>query len=230
VQRAIYLLFNEGYHGANDASAVREDLCLEALRLGSLVAADPRLSTPSACALLALMCLHGARLPARVDDDRWLITLAHQDRSRWDQDLLAQGLHWLAQSAVGDEATEYHLEAAIAGHHAVAPSLRATNWEEIRRLYDALYHLQPTPIIALNRAIALGMAEGPRAGAEALEQIPHQDRLDRYPFHAAALGDVYLRLGDPERARRHFAEAAALARNPSERQLLESKLRAVRSP
>lgn len=229
VLRALYLLFNEGYHGANEEEAVRGQLCFEALRLGLLVARDRRLGTPDAKALVALMCLHGARLGARVADDRSLITLAEQDRSRWHRPLLAEGLAWLSDSAQGEAASEYHLEAAIAGHHAVASSVAATDWAEIRTLYDALYQRKPTAVVALNRAIAISMAEGPQAGVAALSAIAERDRLAAYPFYAAALGDCCQRLGELERARAHFTAALSSARNPKERELFEHKLLGVAS-
>ena len=224
VLSAIYLLFNEGYHGSNDTVAVRQELCFEALRLGLLVAEHEALATPETKALIALMYLHAARLPARVDQDQTLVTLAEQDRSRWDQVLVGQGLAWLGESAAGEAASEYHLEAAIAAHHAVAPSIERTDWAEIRALYDALYGIKPSPVVALNRAIALGMAEGPGAGLAALESIPERERLDGYPFYAAALGDMQLRLGRIDAARTQLMIAVTKARNPEERELLERKL------
>lgn len=225
VLRAIYLVFNEGYHGANDAVAVRQELCFEAIRLGLLLAEHKTLGTPEARALVAMMCLHGARLPARVDEEQCLVTLAHQDRKLWDQELLRQGLYWLEASASGEVLSEYHLEAAIAGHHAVAQSLEATDWEEICELYDALYRIKPSAVVALNRAIAVGMAQGPAQGLVALENIPERDRLRDYPFYAAALGDARLRCGERALARDHFATAASQARNPKEFELFQKKLR-----
>jgi len=227
VLRAIYLLFNEGYHGGNDAVAVREELCFEALRLGTLLLEHESLATPETLALVAMMCLHGARLPARIDREQCLVTLADQDRSRWDQDLLAAGLRWLSDSAVGAVVTEYHLEAAIAGQHAVARALSDTDWAGILELYDALYRLKPSPIVALNRAIAVGMAHGPAAGLAALQRIPESNRLARYPFYRAALGDAERRLGSLEAARGHFLAALDLARNPDERTLLSRFLAEV---
>jgi RNA polymerase sigma factor (sigma-70 family) len=227
VLHALYLLFNEGYHGANDEVAVREELCLEALRLASMLADHSAFGTPEAKALVALMCLHGARLPARLDEDRELVTFAGQDRSRWNQELLAAGIRWLADSASGDHAGEYHLEAAIAGHHAVASSLENTDWAAIRGLYDALFRIKPSPVVALNRAIALGLAEGPGAGIAALETLPGRERLENYPFYSAALGDMHLRGGSVEMARKYFAKAKELARNAEERRFLERRLAEV---
>ena len=224
VLHALYLLFNEGYHGANDEVSVREELCLEALRLASMLAAHAAFATPNTKALVALMCLHGARLPARLDEEKGLVTLAGQDRSRWNHELLGEGLCWLAESASGERAGEYHLEAAIAGQHAVAASVEATDWAMIRELYDALYRIKPSAVVALNRAIAIGLAEGPEAGVAALETLPGRERLESYPFYAAALGDMHLRAGSADVAREHFTKASRLARNAEERRFLERRL------
>ncbi|HEY0250677.1 MAG TPA: DUF6596 domain-containing protein, partial [Kofleriaceae bacterium] len=141
VQRALYLLFNEGYHGSD---AIRVELCAEALRLVRWMEPEP-----STCALAALMCLHAARLPARED----LCAFADQDSSRWDRELVAEGLAWFERAATGSELTAYHLEAAIAVTHASASSIDRTDWRAIAELYGQLYALAPSPVIALNRAI-----------------------------------------------------------------------------
>src|SRR5438309_8010631 len=138
VHRALYLLFNEGYHGASPESAVRAELCREALRLTGLLLEHPVAATPATCALAALMCLDAARLPARLDAAGHLSVLAGQDRSRWDADLMAEGQRLLERSASGPELTEYHVEAAIAAVHASAPRLEETNWGQVVSLYDTL--------------------------------------------------------------------------------------------
>ncbi|MDX2018964.1 MAG: sigma-70 family RNA polymerase sigma factor [Deltaproteobacteria bacterium] len=223
VLRAIYLLFNEGYHGANESFPIREELCSEALRLGLLLATRPPFDGPETKALVALLFLHGARLPGRVDEEQYLVTLAEQDRSRWDRDLIQRGLFWLGESAAGDSVSEYHIEAAIAAHHVVAPSVEGTDWGEIRTLYAALAQLRPSPVIALNHAIAAGMADGPSAGLAALNSIGGKERLQAYPFFHAALAEFQGRLGDLSAARRSLDRAIAAARNPRERVLLQDR-------
>jgi len=226
VQGAVYLLFSEGYHGGHPRQAVREDLCHEALRLGELLSRLPG-AGPETEALLALFCLLAARLAARVGDDGNLLLLAEQDRGRWDGALVAEGLRRLARSAEGSDLTAYHLEAAIAARHAVAPSFAATDWPAIVGLYDLLLRLRPGPVVELNRAIAVGMAEGPEAGLRALGAILDPDRLAGYPFLPAALAEFEARAGRPELARSRLREALSLARNPDEEGLLARKLAAV---
>jgi hypothetical protein len=163
VHRALYLLFNEGYHGASPESAVRVELCQEAMRLISLLLEHPSGQTAATRALAALMCLHAARMPSRLDSAGDLTPFFDQDRSLWDADLIAQGRRLLHESAAGAEITTYHLEAAIAAVHALSPSARETDWGAIVGLYDALLAARPSPVVALHRAIAVAQQEGPSA-------------------------------------------------------------------
>jgi RNA polymerase sigma factor (sigma-70 family) len=224
VRRALYLLFNEGYHGASVAAAVRLDLCEEAIRLTLLLLEHPPSATPETHALAALMCLHAARLPARLDPVGELHALVDQDRSRWDARLIAQGLAHLDRAASGRKVSTFHLEAAIAAVHAAAPSVDETDWHAIVSLYDRLLAIAPSPIVALNRAIAIAQRDGPDCGLEAVQAIGDRERLDRYPFFRAAIGEMELRRGRPESAGAHFASALAVARNPAERRFLQKRL------
>ncbi|MEO5769285.1 MAG: DUF6596 domain-containing protein, partial [Polyangia bacterium] len=226
VHRALYLLFNEGYHGASPESAVRVELCHEAMRLVSLLLDHPVGQTPATRALAALMCLHAARMPGRLDGAGELMPFFEQDRSQWDQTLIVQGRRLLDQSATGPDVTTYHLEAAIAGVHAMAPSARQTDWSAIVRIYDALLALRPSPVVALHRAIALGQHQGPDRGLEAIGGIAGSERLERYPFYAAAMGEMELARGRTELAWERFHQALGLARNPTERRFLEKRLAA----
>ena len=224
VQRALYLLFNEGYHGASGEAAVRAELCGEAIRLTQMLREYPPAATPATDALASLMYLHAARLPARVDTEGDLHTLWEQDRSRWDSQLLAQGLELLERSASGTEVSAYHIEGAIAATHASARSLAETDWEAIVALYDRLLAISPSPVIALNRAIAVSERDGAERGLAELAAIPDKERLARYPFYQAALGDLQLQLGNVEPAREHFGAALGVARNDAERRFLERQL------
>jgi RNA polymerase sigma-70 factor (ECF subfamily) len=224
VRRALYLLFNEGYHGASPESAVRAELCREAMRLAALLLEHPLGATPATHALAALMCLHAARLPARVDAAGNLSSLFDQDRSRWDQHLVTEGQGLLDLSATGNELTEYHVEAAIAWSHAIAQRTEDTNWAQIVLLYDRLMTIRPSPVVALNRAIAIAQLEGPGRGLEEIHAIADQDRLASYPFYSAALGELELRRGRREIAREHFQAAVALARSPIERRFLKQRV------
>jgi RNA polymerase sigma-70 factor (ECF subfamily) len=226
VRRALYLLFNEGYHGASARSAVRAELCQEAMRLTALLREHAPAATPETIALAALMSLHAARLPARLDSADDLRPLLEQDRSRWDARLVQQGLALLERSATGDELTAYHVEAAIAAVHAAAPSVAETDWEQVVSLYDRLLAIAPSPVVALNRAIAIAERDGAERGIEELEAIEGIERFEGYPFYPAALGELELRRGDRKRARAHFAAALAAARNATERRFLEKRVRA----
>jgi RNA polymerase sigma factor (sigma-70 family) len=230
VQRALYLLFNEGYHGAHAESAVRVELCEEAMRLSSLLLEHPLAATPASHALGALMCLHAARLPARVDAVGNLTSLLSQDRSRWDARRIAEGQRLLELSASGDSLTEYHVEAAIAAVHVRAPRAEDTDWGQIVTLYDTLMRIRPSPVVALNRAIAVGQLEGAERGLEEIRATVQPVRLASYPFYSAALGELELRRGKHDVAREHFRAAMALARNAMERRFLEQRVSACDVP
>jgi RNA polymerase sigma factor (sigma-70 family) len=224
IQRALYLLFNEGYHGSCTEKVVRVELCREAMRLAALLSDHPLAAVPSTRALLALMCLHAARLSTRVDESGSLSLLTAQDRSQWDLELIGQGQKLLEQSATGEQLSEYHVEAAIAWCHATAPSARDTDWGQIVSLYDTLLAIRPSPVIALNRAIAVAQHQGPEWGLAALRAIPDRDRLGAYPFYPVALGEFELQCGRHAAAREHFTTALPLARNPAERRFIEQRL------
>jgi predicted RNA polymerase sigma factor len=226
VQRALYLLFNEGYHGASPESSVRKELCQEAMRLAALLREHPLASTPATYALSALICLHGARLPARLDSSGDLCALFDQDRSQWDATLAAEGQELLELSASGPELTEYHVEAAIAWIHTTSHHAGDTDWAAIASLYDKLMAIRPSPVVALNRAIAIAQHEGPERGLEEIHAIADSGLLDHYPFYYAALGELELRRGSRGVAREHFEKAAALGRNPMERQFLKRRVNA----
>jgi len=226
VQRALYLLFNEGYHGASAEFAVRAELCQEAMRLAALLLDHPPGATSTTYALSSLMCLNKARLPARLNASGKLNSLFDQDRSLWDQKLVSEGLQLLDLSARGSELSEYHLEAAIAAVHATAPSVEATNWKEIVSLYDTLMSIRPNPIVALNRAIAVGQRDGAERGLTQLRAIADSERLAKYPFYHAAFGEFELRGSRPQVAREHFSAALELSRNATERQFFRQRIEA----
>lgn len=224
VQRALYLIFSEGYHGASSRAAVRTDLCHEAIRLTSLLASHPLVDTPSTYALLALMYLDAARLPARLDPSGNLTSLFDQDRSRWNRSMIDEGIEWLERSATGPAMTRYHVEAAIAAVHARAASVEQTDWSAIVALYTSLMRIAPSPIVALNRAVAIAQRDGAEAGLVAIEAIAGREKLDEYPFYHAARAELELRRGNDAAAREHFGAAIAVARNPEERRFYEKRL------
>jgi RNA polymerase sigma-70 factor (ECF subfamily) len=224
VQRALYLLFNEGYHGSSPEEAVRAELCQEAMRLTSMLLKNPLGATPSTYALAALMFLNAARLPARIDLSGNLTTLADQDRSHFDAALAREGLELLERSATGPELSDFHVEAAIARIHTLARRTEDTDWTAIISLYDKLMEIRPSPIVALNRAIALAQREGPQRGLDEIRAIQDSERLAKYPFYHAALGELEITSGHLEEAREHFVVALKLARNPMERSFFEHRI------
>jgi RNA polymerase sigma factor (sigma-70 family) len=224
VHRALYLLFNEGYHGASSEAAVRAKLCHEAMRLAALLLQRPLSATPVTHALSALMCLDAARLPARLSGSGELLSLFEQDRSLWDRQLIADGLKLLELSAAGPELSEYHIEAAIASVHVMACHVEETDWGQIVSLYDQLMVMRPSPVVALNRSVAIAQHQAPGRGLEEIRGIANADRLADYPFYHAALGEFELQSGRNEIAREHFANALGLARNPMERKFFKQRI------
>ena len=227
VQRALYLLFNEGYHGASPESVVRVELCQEAMRLAAILLEHVLAATPATYALSALMCLHAARLPSRLDGAGNLAPFLDQDRSRWDARLINEGQKLLDRSATGSELTEYHIEAAIAATHCCAARAEDTDWGRIVWLYDKLIQLRASPVIALNRAIAIAQHEGTERGLEEIYAIENSDRLAAYPFYSAAIGELELRHGRREIARKYFRAALVQARSPMEKRFLEQRVAAA---
>jgi RNA polymerase sigma-70 factor (ECF subfamily) len=194
------------------------------MRLTAVLREHPAAKTPATDALAALMSLHAGRLPGRLDTSGNLLSLSDQDRSRWDRALLDDGIRLLELAARGREVSEYHLEAAIAAVHARTARPEDTDWKTIVTLYDARMAIRPSPIVALNRAIAVAQSEGPERGLEEIGSIEDRDRLTAYPFFPAAIGELELRLGKNDTARLRFQDAVALARNPAERRYLEQRV------
>ena len=220
----LYLLFNEGYSAHGGPNLTRAELCGEAIRLAEILAGNPATDRPVVHALLALMLLQASRLPARVDEAGDVLLLAEQDRGVWDQELIGRGLRHLDRAASGRTITAYHVEAAIAAAHAVAVDDAATDWGYVVRLYDDLLAIKPSPVVELNRAIALAMTEGPAAGIAAIDRIEQDPALARYYLLPAALGRLWLEAGDPECAARYFEEALTRPCSAPERRFLERQL------
>lgn len=224
VLQTIYLLFNEGYKASSGETLIRQDLCDEAIRLGTLVAEHPATTLPRAHALLALMLLNAARLPARMDDHGNILRLQDQDRTRWRQDLVTRGIMHLGKSAAGQDLTGYHLQAGIAACHCTAPDYDSTDWSRILALYDQLLQLDASPVIALNRAVALSNVEGTKAAKDYLLSIKDRAALASYHLYYAVLGEFELQLQNYESAARHLKRAIELTTLKSEQTFLESRL------
>jgi RNA polymerase sigma-70 factor, ECF subfamily len=230
VLTVIYLVFNEGYVATRGESLVRTDLCAEAIRLGRLVIALMEPQSPAeAKALLALMLLHDARRDARLDEAGEIVVLEEQDRSRWNHSQIAEALP-LVKDATSGTPGPFALQAAIAAAHCKAARPADTDWAEIVGLYDKLERIQPSPIVSLNRAVAVAMAEGPSAGLVLMEGLTATNDLDDYHLMYAARADLLRRLGSFEEAAASYARALALVTNESERRYLERRLREVQPP
>jgi RNA polymerase sigma-70 factor (ECF subfamily) len=223
VESALYLLFNEGYQSSHRDQAVRADLCNEAIRLTTLLVEHPTATSSRTRALLALLCLDAARLPARVDEHGELVLLEDQDRMKWDRSLIQRGLLELDAATEHGDVSELHIEAAIAATHSNAPSVSDTNWRQIVELYDALLRFRPSPIVQLNRAIALGRARTPDEGLAALDEIS-DERMNDYPYYWAARGDLHERAGRADQARQAFGRALEVAQTSAQKQQLQKRL------
>lgn len=221
VLASLYLLFNEGYKASGGDMLVRADLCHEAIRLTGLLTAHPGTGLPQCHALLALMLFSAARLPARTDDEGGILRLHEQNRQAWDQEMILRGVQHLQFSAQGGMLTEYHLEAGIAACHSTTASHEHTDWARILSLYDQLVRLTPSPVAALNRAIAVGRVQGAQAGLDALDTVKG---LDAYLSLHTARGTLAAELGRHQDAISHFHRALALATLPSERTFLERRI------
>ena len=227
VLQVVYLIFNEGYAAAEGDRLVREELCDEAIRLGELLA---RLMPDDAevWGLLALMLLHDARRAARVDPSGRYVALDAQDRSLWDHDRIGEGLAMLERAVRLRRPGEYQLQAAITALQIQAPDIEATDWAQIAELYGALGKLNPSPVVELNRVVAVGLASGPAVGLELLEPLLGDPALERYqPLHAAH-AELLSRAGDAAGAARAYERAIALSANDVERAELERRLHALR--
>jgi RNA polymerase sigma-70 factor (ECF subfamily) len=211
VLSALYLLFNEGYKASAGERLLREDLCQEAVRLTALLVAHPAGATPRSHALLALMLFTAARFPSRVDGQGDLLRLDDQDRSQWDQDLIARGLFHLAQAAEGSELSEYHIQAGIAACHCMAPDYASTDWQRILRHYDDLERIKPSPIVALNRAVAVAHLHGAQAGLDVIAAITQRDRLESHYLLHAVTGELHWRMKNFRAAAESFRRALQLA-------------------
>lgn len=226
VLQTLYLLFNEGYKASSGESLVRAELCHEAIRLTTLLAGHPAGNQPRVHALAALMLLNGARLSARLDAEGNILRLEDQDRSAWNKPMIARGMFHLAQSATGNEAGQYHLQAGIAACHCAASDYASTDWPRILSLYDRLIEIDHSPVVALNRAVAVANVHGPGAGIQAVARIPHRERLDSYYLLYAVLGEFEAQLGHPQAAAGYFRESLGRTTVTSERAFLAKKLRA----
>lgn len=221
VLKSLYLLFNEGYNSSHPAALVRSDLCAEALRLCYLLSEHPLTNFSRTAALVALFCFQSSRLSTRLDDKGNIVLLQFQDRSKWNRELIQRGFHYLDMATEGKDIVPYHMEAAIASIHAAAPSFEQTDWKSIYHLYDALYKMEPGPIVALNKAIASSYAI---SRENALNELLKIKGLEKYYLYYASTGEIYFDLDKKQQAKAYFEKALQLTTSGSERQLLLEKI------
>ncbi|PYN65892.1 MAG: RNA polymerase subunit sigma-24 [Candidatus Rokuibacteriota bacterium] len=229
VLTVIYLVFNEGYAATRGAALVRTDLCAEAIRLARLVRALMASPPPEATALLALMLLHDSRRDTRLDEAGDLVLLEEQDRRRWNHDQIAEALP-LVDEALRGGPGPFGLQAAIAALHCQAARAEDTDWPQIVRLYDLLERLQPSPIVSLNRAAAVAMADSPKSALVLIDALTAAGDLDRYYLLHSARADLLRRLGSCAEAARSYTRAIELCTNDAERRFLARRLREVQRP
>jgi RNA polymerase sigma-70 factor (ECF subfamily) len=222
VLHVVYLLFNEGYSASFGASLTRADLSGEAIRLGRLLL--HLLPEPEVMGLLALMLLHESRRAARTSETRELVLLEHQDRSLWDQNHIKEGVELIERALAARRFGPYTLQAAIAAVHAEAPSTLETDWAQIVALYDLLLRTDPSPIVALNRAVAVAMRDGPNKGLELVDELLKSGELANYHLAHAARADLCRRLGKSSEARASYERALVLTKQEPERRFLEKRL------
>ncbi len=225
VATVIYLIFNEGY-STTRGELVRTDLCAEAIRLGRVVRALMPQPPSEVTGLLALMLLHDARREARLDQAGDLIVLDQQDRSKWNQGQIAEALP-LVEEALRGGAGPFAVQAAIAALHCAAPTAEQTDWPQILGLYDVLERLEPSPVVALNRAVAVAMVRGPGAALALIDKLASEGVLDEYHLLHSARADMLRRMGSSQEAAISYRRALALVTNDSERRFLERRLREV---
>jgi len=227
VLEVLYLLFNEGYSAHEGENLIRQDLCEEAIRLTHILIEHPVGKQPKTHALLALMLFQASRLPARVDSEGRLLLLKQQNRALWNQRLINAGMHFLDRSSHGTELTEYHLQAGIAACHATAPDYAHTDWDRILAFYDHLININNSPIIILNRAVALSMVKGAESGVRELEKLHNLHSMKSYHLFHATLADFYEQSRQADRAKKSYEEGLRLVSNRAEREFLSWKLRSL---
>jgi RNA polymerase sigma factor (sigma-70 family) len=227
VLSAIYLIFNEGYNSTNSNELIRRDVIDEAFLLCQLLSENKITALPEVFALMALMCFHAARLNSRLTKEGEIILLENQDRAKWDPEMIQIGNYYMNRSAQGNELSSFHIEAAIAYEHCIAPTLEQTNWKKVVQYYDWLLRISSSPVVELNRAIALMKGAGTKAAMEALNKIKDKSQLDKYYIYHAFLGEIYAETGHDKKAVESFTRAIQCTQSTAEQKLLRGKIESI---
>jgi RNA polymerase sigma-70 factor (ECF subfamily) len=227
VLSSIYLLFNEGYNSTHAEQLIRSDLIEEAMMLCKLVSENHHTQLPEVFALMALMCFHAARSESRLTPEGEIILLPYQDRSKWDSALIELGNDYMNKAAMGNEISSYHLEAAIAFEHCIAESFSKTNWPRILELYEWLCKISSSPILELNKSVAVMQVHGPKKALEIIEHIHDTKKLASFYLYHSLLGEIHSRLSHTDMAKQYFENAIRLTRSETERRILKDKILAL---
>lgn len=226
VLNSIYLVFNEGYSATQGDKVIRFELCLEAIRLTNLILSSSLIKDKgSSHSLLALMSLNAARFISRISDSGKIITMEFQDRSLWDQTLIQQGIHHLNKALNSNTLNSYLILAAISANHCSAPTFKETKWEQILSLYDQLLSFDDSPIVQLNRAVAVSMVNGNEKGIELLEFLKGEKKLENYHRIYSTLGDLYQQTNQLDKAKHEYSIALSLTKIESEKDWIEQKIK-----
>jgi RNA polymerase sigma-70 factor (ECF subfamily) len=223
VLKAIYLIFNEGYHSTHSDQIIRKDLLDQAMYLCRLLCENHKTQLPEVYAAMALMCFHASRTDSRVSETGEIILLSEQDRNKWDYNLIIRGHEYMNQAASGEGLTNYHIEAAIAFEHCTALNFESTNWERILFYYDWLMRLQPNAIIALNRMIVVYKTSGEKETLMELEHSPYLKEWQKNYLYHSLLGEIYS-IGQKEKAKQSYESALKLTQSEAEKKLLRKKI------
>jgi RNA polymerase sigma-70 factor (ECF subfamily) len=225
VLTVLYLLFNEGYNSLKADELIRKDLCAEAMRLCLLLLEHKTGNYPATFALLSLMCFHASRFDSRIDENNSIILLQHQDRNKWNKDLIGMGYKYLDHSSQGDYLTVYHIESAIAAEHCVAASFDTTNWNRMLQLYDLLLEQKQSPMVILNRAVVLAQLKQTNLAITEILQIDGiEELLHTQYIYSAVLGDLYLKSGNDANAEEYLTKAMNLTSSRAEKKLIKEKI------
>jgi RNA polymerase sigma-70 factor (ECF subfamily) len=227
VLHVLYLVFNEGFSASRGESAIKRDVCDEAIRLVRMLSVHPLFAQqPVVAALLALMLMHSARFVTRVDVDECIVLLADQDRSAWDWARVREAMHWMLAAARGEELSRYHIEVAIVWEHCRSVTLAATDWQRVTELYQLLMRVAPSPMVRLNTIIAQSYSLSLSSAIEQLLAMPDTDRKQLRPWWDCTMAQLLERHGEPQRARSYWQDALALAGSSASRKLIEKRLNA----